>query len=68
MCGLGVDFLDLEIDFGQIFGELVFASLDVRVNFLHFGRDFGVGVFKLDKGMLGHLTGHVITEDFAVDT
>ena len=68
MCGFGVDFLDLEVNFGQIFGELVFTSLDVGVNLLDFGGDFGVGIFKLDKGMLGHLTGHVVAEDFAVDT
>lgn len=36
MGGLGVDLLDLKVDFGQILGELVFASLNVGVDFFYF--------------------------------
>ena len=68
MRSLGVDLLDLEVNFGQIFGELVFAALDVGVDLLDFGGDLWVGVFELDEGMLGHLAGHVVAEDLAVHT
>ncbi len=48
MCGFGVDFLDLEINFREILCKLILATLDVRIDFLDLGRDLRVGILELD--------------------
>lgn len=67
MCGLGVDFFDLEIYFAEIVGQLVLPPLDIGVDILDLGRNLGVGIFELDQVVLGHLPQSVAAADLAGD-
>jgi hypothetical protein len=68
MSCFGVDFLDFEINFRQIFCELILATFNVGIDFLDLGRNFGVSILELDECMLSHLPSHMIAKDFAINT
>ena len=64
----GVNFLDFEINFRQIFCKLILATFNVGIDFLDLGGNFGVSILELDECMLSHLPSHMIAKDFAINT
>lgn len=68
MCCFGVYLFNFQVNFWEILCKLILSSLNIRIDFLNFGRNLWICIFQLNQSMFSHFTSHVITEDFTVDT